>query len=254
MRFSLLASPALLVGLLTIPAMAQDATPAPAFTDSQKAAIEDVVRNLLTEKEPELVFKAAEIMQKRQQDQQLASSQKAVSDNKEKLYNDPTSPVLGNPKGDVTIVEFFDYRCGYCKMAHEAVKKLLSEDKNVRYISKEFPILGPDSVTASKAALASVKQNKYAQFNSALLTLKAPLTEDLLFSTAKDVGLDVEKLKKDMQDPAIDAAIKANIELGQEIGARGTPTFIFGEQLFPGAIPLEQMKATIAEMRSKQKK
>ena len=252
MRLALLAISALTIGLLARPVLAADPAPA-AFTDSQKAAIEDVVRKLLTEKEPDIVFKAAEEMQKRQQAEQMQSSQKALGDNKDKLYNDPTSPISGNAKGDVTVVEFFDYRCGYCKMAQDAVEKLLSEDKNVRYIHKEFPILGPDSVTASKAALASVKQGKYDAFNRAMLDTKEQINEASIMKIAKDVGLDVEKLKKDMADPAIDAIIKANVQLGQDIGARGTPTFIIGEQLFPGAIPLEQMKQAIADIRAKKK-
>ena len=181
-------------------------------------------------------------------------SQHAVADNHDKLFNDANAPVGGNAKGDVTVVEFFDYQCGYCKQTQEFILKLLDADKNVKIIFKEFPILGPNSVQAAKAALASVRQDKYIKFHNALLATKDHLTDDVIAKVAKDAGLDVEKMKKDMADPVIEAIVKANQDLGSEIGARGTPTFVIGDQVYPGALPYDQLKKTIDDARKNSKK
>ena len=251
-----------IIGLMPVMAHAADVpapaalppvatAPAPTFTAEQKAAIEAIVREFLVDKEPETIIKAAQNAQQKQEADSLSKSQQAVGANRDKIFNDKTSPVGGNPKGDVTIVEFFDYQCGYCKMAQENLGKLLETEKNVKIIYKEYPILGPDSALASKAALASVAQGKYEKFHVALMTTKEHLTEAVIFKIAKDVGLDVDKLKKDAANEEIQKIIQANIALGGEVGARGTPTFVIGEQIYPGALQLEQMQEAIASARSK---
>jgi protein-disulfide isomerase len=241
-----------LIGLPTL-ATAADA-PAPAFTDAQKAAIEDIVRDLLTKKEPDLVIKAAKEMQNRMETESATKSKQAIADNKDRIFNDPNAQIGGNPKGDVTLVEFFDYQCGYCKAVEPTLVKLLQEDKNLKIIYKEYPILGEGSVIASKAALASVKQGKYLKFHEALMSAKEHFTEESVMKIAKDSGLDVEKLKKDMADDNIEKIIRANQLLGNQIEARGTPSFILGDQLLPGALPYEQMKEAISEIRKEAKK
>jgi protein-disulfide isomerase len=153
--------------------------------------------------EPDLVVKAAQEMRRRQEAESAVKTQAAVTANRDQLLGDPTVPVEGNPNGDVTVVEFFDYQCGYCKMAQEAVSKLLATDKNVRMIYKEYPILGPDSVQGSKAALASVNQGKYTKFHDTLMNTKGHLSNEIIFTLAKESGLDVEKLKEDMGDDSI---------------------------------------------------
>ena len=243
---------AFMIGLVPALATAAEATPglAPAaLTDAQKTAVEEVVRDLLTKKEPEIVIKAAQAMQEKMETEHAVKGQAAVGKNRDRLYNDPDSFVGGNPKGDVTVVEFFDYMCGYCKVAQEAVEKVLAEDKNVRLVYKEFPILGAGSMTASKAAIASVPTGKYIKFHNALMSSKDRLTETTIFAIAENVGLNVEKLKKDMADEKVEKIVKANLALAQEIGARGTPTFIIGEKVFPGAVPVEQLKEAIAAAR-----
>lgn len=239
--------------LLPSMAMAADASSS-ALTDAQKTAVEAVVRELLLKKEPELIVKAAQEVQKRMETESAAKGQEAILKNRDKLLKDPNAPVGGNPKGDVTVVEFFDYQCGYCKMAQENVLKLLNDDKNVRILYKEYPILGPVSTFAAKAALASVEQGKYIKFHEALMSVKDRLTEESVLSTAKSVGLDVEKLKKTMESEKIEKIIKDNQDLAAEIGARGTPAFIIGDKLYPGVLSVEQMKETIAEARKSAKK
>ncbi|MGB9152765.1 MAG: DsbA family protein [Alphaproteobacteria bacterium] len=229
------------------PAAAAEAT----FTDAQRAEIENIIKDYLTNKHPEVIMQGADNLKLRQQEEAEAKSKEGVAKFKDRVFNDPNSPVGGNPKGDVTIVEFYDFNCGYCKAAEEGVERLLKEDKNIKFIYKDFPILGPTSFEASKAALASVKQGKFQAFHDALFAKKEHLTSDMIYQTAKDVGLDVEKLKKDMEDPAIKAMLSDNIKLGQDIGLNGTPMFIINEGVIPGAIPYEQMKKAVADARAK---
>jgi protein-disulfide isomerase len=139
-------------------------------------------------------------------------------------------------------------------MAQEAVSKLLDTDKNVRLIYKEYPILGPDSIQGSKAALASVKQGKYMKFHDTLMNTKGHLSSEIILKVAKETGLDVEKLKEDMADDSIERTMHANVVLAGEIGARGTPAFVIGEQMFGGAMKYEQMQQAVEDARQKQRK
>jgi protein-disulfide isomerase len=263
---------ALIIGLMPALALAAD-TPAPAvpapvaapaatapapaaapvFTDAQKAAIEDVVRNLLIKKDPEIIVKSIQEMQARQTAEASVKSKEALTGNRDKIFNDPNAPVGGNLKGTVTVVEFYDYQCGYCKSMQDSVDKLLKEDKNVKFVYKEFPILGDNSVKAAKAALAGVRQGKFPQLHEALMASKEHLTDDVIFKIAKGLGVDLEKLKKDMADEAIEKMVKANQELGSEIGAHGTPSFVIGDQVYPGAMSYDQLKQTVDEARKNAK-
>lgn len=220
---------------------------------AQKTEVENVVRELLLNKEPDLIVKAAQEMQRRTEKEEMTKGQEAISKKEKELYSDPDSQVMGNKNGDVTIVEFFDYQCGYCKVVQPAVQELLESDKNLRFIFKEYPILGPGSMFASKAALASVKQNKYVKFHEALMTSKQHLTDDGVLEVAEDVGIDVKKLKVDMEDPKITKMLDKNRALGESLGARGTPTFIIGGKLYPGALPVDQMKEIISNIRKASK-
>jgi len=147
------------------------------------------------------------------------------------LLNDPMTPVIGNPQADVAIIEFFDYNCPYCKAAEPRLEKLLKDDKRVKLIVKDFPILTPQSLPAAKAALASVKQGKYEQYHQAMMMFKGRLEDSTIFDIAKDVGLDVERLKKDMLAPEIADEIIANFNLARAIRAFQTPVFIIDNHL-----------------------
>ena len=144
------------------------------------------------------------------------------------LLNDPTSPVLGNPRGDVAVIEFFDYTCPYCKAIEPRLQKFLKDDKGAKLILKEFPILTPESLIATKAALAAVKQGKYEAFHNTLMNFKGRLTTQIIFDTAKDVGLDMTKLRKDMEAPEIAEEIIANFNLARGLRIFETPSFIAG--------------------------
>ncbi|MDX9689345.1 MAG: DsbA family protein [Proteobacteria bacterium] len=239
----------LTLALCLAPVIAQAEAPAAVFTDEQKTAIEDIVRNLLTEKDPEIIVQGANKYQETAEKADRQKGEEAVKNNKDELFNDPSSPVAGNPKGDVTVVEFFDYNCGYCKVSAETLRKLISEDKNIRVVFKEFPIFGPASNKLSHIALASAKQGKYFDFHMALLSAKDRVTEAHAYEIAKKVGLDVEKLKKEAKNPAYETALNKNKQLAAKIGARGTPYFVVGEKVFGGAIPYEDLVHAIKEER-----
>lgn len=240
--------------LCVLPLISQPAIAASALTDAQRTEVENIIRELITKKEPELIIRAAQTVQERMEKDSAVKGQQGVDKNIDKIVNDPDSPVGGNPRGDVTVVEFFDYSCGYCKMAQENVEKLLDEDRNIRFVYKELPILGPNSLTASKAAIASIPQGKYVQLHEALMKSKAPMNESNVMDIAKDVGLNIDKLKKDMESEKTAKILKANTALAKEIGAQGTPTFIIGGKLFPGAVSLDQMKEVIETARNTKKK
>lgn len=258
MRTSFLFLALLSAATLMLPPVsrAQDetpATPAPGvkvFSDSEKAAIEDVVRDYLVTKHPEILMDAMKELQRRDQASAETKAEEAITTFKSQLFNDPNTPVGGNPKGDVTMIEFFDYQCGYCKMSEEAVLKELKEDKNVKFLYKDFPILGPMSVTAAKASFAAARQGKYVKFHDALMAKKDHVSEDMIYQTAKESGLDVEKLKKDMADDGIMKLIDANLKLGTDIGVRGTPMFIIGTQIYPGALQYDQLKKAVDDARA----
>jgi protein-disulfide isomerase len=251
MRRSALFLSALIIGLMPVFAHAED--PSANFTDAQRAEIKAIIKDYLTKENPEVLVQAGQELQHREQTTAEAKSTEAVSKDKDKIFNDPNTPVGGNPKGDVTVVEFFDYQCGYCKMTEEAVEKLLAEDKKVKLVFKNFPILGAMSKEAAKASFASIRQDKFLKFHEALMNKKDHITQDLLAQTAKDVGMDVDKMKKDMADPAIDKLVQDSIALGGEVGARGTPFFIVGEHVFSGALQYDELKKAVDATRNEKK-
>ncbi|HYG85692.1 MAG TPA: DsbA family protein [Azospirillum sp.] len=214
----------------------------------QRSAIEQVVRDYLL-KHPEVIVEAIEELQRRERADDDRKAAQALAQNRAKLFDDPASPVAGNPKGDVTLVEFFDYQCGYCKAVQADVQRLIKDDGKLRFVFKELPILGPASVVAAKAALASRTQGKYEAYHNALMGHRGQLDEATILKLASSVGLDADRLKKDMDSPDIQQAIAANLTLAEQLGIRGTPGFVVGNRIVPGAIKLDDMKKLVAEAR-----
>ncbi|MCH8212737.1 MAG: DsbA family protein [Proteobacteria bacterium] len=169
----------------------------------------------------------------------------------DELLNDPASPVGGNPDGDVTLVEFFDYQCPYCKTIFPSIQALLAEDRNLRYVFKEFPILGRASVFAARAALAARRQGKYLEFHTAVMSARGKLTETRVMRLAEKVGLDVDRLRRDMADGTVDAMIRRNLELADGLGIFSTPVFIIGDTQIPGAVEIDTLKVLIARARQR---
>ena len=231
------------------PALSQADTP---LTTDQKEAVQALIKETLINN-PEIVMEAIRNFQQQQAEAENKARKMALAHSTDALLNDPSSPVLGNPAGDVTLVEFFDYRCGYCKRVFPSVMKLLKDDGNIRYVVKEFPILGRDSEFASRAALAAVPQGKYTELHMALMGTQGGLSEAKVLNVAKSVGLDIEKLKADMNSDEINEALKRNYGLAQSLGITGTPAFVIGEELAPGAIDIDQMRALVKAARENQK-
>ena len=180
-----------------------------------------------------------------------AASDQAVAQKDTALLNDPSSPVIGNPHASVAVIEFFDYACPYCKAAEPRLEALLKSDKDTKLVLKEFPILTPESMIATKAALASVKQGKYAQFHNALMNYKGPLESSVIFDTAKEVGLDVGRLRKDMASPEITDEILANFNLARSLRIFQTPGFIVGNHILTGASADIDFPKAVAAARAK---
>lgn len=234
----------LLPGLLLVaaPALAQE--PAPA----DRAAMEEVVRDLLR-REPELVMEALQALQAKREAQEAEQAQMAVSSNAEALRG-ADAEVAVNPEGDVTLVEFMDYHCGYCRQMTPALKELLAKDRGVRFVLKEFPILGPDSVVAARAAVAARNQDRYWDMHVALMESE-DLSIDGIRAIGQRLGLDMGRLETDMASSETDQVLAADMELARKLGLRGTPAFVLGDEILPGAVPPGRLEAMIADLREK---
>ncbi len=238
--FSLLLS----TGLLLIPATAKAES---SFTPEQKAEIEAMFKDYILENGA-LLIESVEKNQIEQQAKQLEEARKNIADNSEYLYNSG-SPFTGPDDADVTIVEFFDYNCGYCKRALTEIQDVMKDDKKVKVVFKDMPILSPESREAAKWALAAQKQDKYFEFHSALMNYKGAKNEAAFNSIAKDLGLDIDKLEKDKESEEVTARIDKNLEMSVKMGIRGTPAFIIGSEFSPGYIPAAQIKAIVEKVR-----
>ncbi|MBM3540851.1 MAG: DsbA family protein [Alphaproteobacteria bacterium] len=211
--------------------------------------LDRAVARVLAER-PELIIGAIQLAETRARAGQEARAREALASNERLLLgHGDDAVVLGNPAGDVTVVEFFDYRCPYCKRVADGVFETIAADGKVRLVMKEWPILGPDSLFASRAALASRKQGKYAEFHRALMAERGALGEQAVLSTAARVGLNVEQLARDMMAPEIEAHLRQNHALARSIGLEGTPAFVVGREIVPGAIDAGALKELIARAR-----
>lgn len=222
-----------------------------ALTPAQKKAVEATIENYILS-HPEIIVQALQRMQerdKRDKENQVMGFLESKNDN---IRNDPNSYVGGNPDGDVTLVEFFDYRCGYCKKFHPVMEELLKTDKNLRVVYKEFPILGPDSMLASQAAIAALLQDRklYLPFHTALMEAKGSLTQARILDIAEETGLDIGRLKNNLQAAKIKEVVAGNYEIAQNLGITGTPGFVIGDTVIPGYVNADQMRRLIAEARS----
>jgi protein-disulfide isomerase len=220
------------------------------FTPEQRKEVEAIIHDYLI-KNPDVLLDALQAAEDKIKGEARDKAAQALTTRRREIFEDPEAPVAGNPKGDVSLVEFFDYRCPYCKQVEPALEALLGEDRQLRLVYKEFPVLGADSVTASRAALAAKKQGKYDGFHRAMMTLKGQINEAAVFKTAESVGLDVERLKRDMATPEIARALKANTDLAEALEIRGTPAFVIGDEIVPGAIDLASLKQLIATARKR---
>lgn len=210
--------------------------------------VREIVREYLLER-PEIVEQALKALRAKRERNKQAVLRTVIGKNRAALVAHPMSPVSGNPKGDVTLVEFFDYRCGYCKRSLKPVLALLKSDPGLRIVWKELPVLGPVSRIAARASMAAERQGRYLDFHKAVMGAGGKLTEGSVMGIAKRIGLDVERLRRDMADPAIDAYLDETRGLAGKLGINGTPAFVIGDTLVPGAVGGARLKQLIAKAR-----
>lgn len=220
------------------------------LNSDQKKEVRDLVRETLLEN-PEIIMEAMKVLQARQELASAKQQKSALTQFRASLINGPLTPISGNPDGDVTLIEFFDYQCGYCKKAFPGVMRVINDDKNIRYVSKEFAILGPVSEIAARAALAAEKQGRYMDFHVAMMTVRGRLNENKILKTAQSLGLNMDQLKTDMQSDQVSAEIQTTRAIASSLGITGTPAFIIGDQIIPGAVPEETLKEAISQYRNK---
>ena len=199
---------------------------------------------------PEVLVQALQSLDQRQREAEAAQAKQVLASRADDIFRDKQSPVGGNAQGNITLVEFFDYNCPYCRQVAPIVEQAAADDPQLKIVYKEFPILGPDSLFAAKAALAAERQGKYLEFHKALYGSRTRVTEAVVLKIAGEVGLDVARMKTDMQQPDIQALIDRNAELAQALRITGTPGFVVGDQIFPGATDLETMKKLIRQARA----
>lgn len=226
-------------------ASAADPTPPP-----ERQQIEAIIHDYLMQ-HPDVLIAALREAEDKLHHEDAAKASKAVAENKKEVFDDPATPVVGNPEGDVALVEFFDYRCPYCKQVEPSLESMLKQDPKLRLVYKEFPILGPVSITAAQAALAAKRQGKYEAFHAAMMAARGNINDETVYRVASSVGLDLDKLKHDMASPEIAQAIKDNLKLADALDIHGTPAFVVGDQVVPGAVDLDALKAMVADARKK---
>lgn len=242
-----------------LPVLAAFALPASAFdvenmTDAEREAFGREVRAFLLEN-PDVFLEVVQILEQRRANEAVAAELALVTNNADAIFDDGYSWVGGNPDGDVTIVEFLDYRCGYCKRAFPQVEQLIESDGNIRFIVKEYPILGEASQLASRYAIATRNlegDEAYKAVHDAMMGLRGELTEDTLERISDDLGLDHDDIVVEMENPEIVEIIQANYALARTLEIQGTPSFVMGERMVRGYVELDQMRAIVADIRESQ--
>jgi protein-disulfide isomerase len=229
-------------------ALLPGAAMAQALSPEQRAEVLQLLRQALRE-DPSILRDAMASLEQSEQAERSSAQSTAINARAELLFRDASDPVKGNPQGRVTFVEFFDARCGYCKQLHPAMDQLLQRERDVRVVLKDLPILGPSSVVASRALLAAQRQSLYVPLYDALMRLREEPTEPVLRREAERVRIDWTRLRRDMDDPSIQARIARNLELARALDIQGTPALIIGTTLVPGAVDLAELQRLTAAAR-----
>ncbi len=225
---------------------------AQSFSPAQRGEIEAIIKNYLIS-HPEVLQDAVTEFEKRQSVAEAEKAKTAIKDNREKLFSSPRQVVLGNPKGDVTLVEFFDYNCGYCKRALSDMLDLLKPDSNLKVVLKEFPVLGQGSVDAAHVAVAVRMQDKdgkkYLEFHQKLLGGRGQVDKARALAVAKEVGLDMARLEKDLASAEVKSTLDESFKLAEPLGLNGTPSYVVGEEIVIGAIGLAGLREKVSTAR-----
>jgi protein-disulfide isomerase len=248
---ALFSKPLLAVSTAAILASLAFFQPAAAFDDNQKKELGDFIKQYLME-HPEVLLDAQAALDKKQEEAKLVQANKAVADNKQTIFNANYDVTVGNPKGDVTVVEFFDYNCGYCRHALSDMDALLEKDKNIRFVLKEFPILGPDSVAASKVsdAFRKLAPEKYAEFHHKLLGSDGRASEDSAIEVATALGVKEDALRAEMTKSPNSGSVKETYQLATDLGLTGTPSYIIGNEAISGAVGVDVITEKVNNVRA----
>ncbi|MEQ8248479.1 MAG: DsbA family protein [Alphaproteobacteria bacterium] len=257
-RFFLWAATAVVALVLAAPAQTQQSRPAveteilESVDPAQRRVTEAIVRDYIL-RNPEIVLEAIRILQSREQAAAGERALHALAANRDALRYDPMTPVGGNPDGDVTIVEFFDYACPYCRNAHPVLAQLTKDDPNLRIVYKEYPVLGEASVAAARVGIAVhlLAPDSYAAYHAAMLQARGRLSADLALQTAVEAGVDRLRLQETVESEAVATLLGNNIRLAQAIGVEGTPGFVIGDTVVPGLIQMDQFKQLIGTARER---
>lgn len=222
---------------------------AASLSPEQKTEMQELIRSYLLEN-PEILREMATVLEAKDKQAEDDMRKKALTTLAPQIFKTADDPSVGNPNGDVTIVEFMDYNCGWCKKSMSEVTTLLESDDKVRVVFKEFPIFGEHSEYAARAALAAAKQNKYWELHQAMFSHDGQVTTDVVNQLAEGLGLDMAKLKTDIESKEVGESIAANMQLGKELAINGTPAFIIDDQVYGGYLPIDRLVSSIAEVRA----
>ncbi len=222
------------------------------FNAEQTKEIEVLFKKFLSDN-PELILKSVDDYRSSQEKKTQQSAQKNLAEYKD-YFADNKLPIAGNPNGDVTVVEYFDYNCGYCRKAFADLVSLIEEDKNVRIILQEMPILSPSSIKMASIALAAHKQGKYFEMHTALMDYKGGQSDNAFYGLAEKLGLDIEKLKTDAASADIKAQIQKSMDMARALDIRGTPGFIIGNEIYPGYIGMDGLRDAVKKARASKSK
>jgi protein-disulfide isomerase len=232
---------------LAVPASAQS------FSEPQRGEIEKIIKDYLI-KHPEVLQEAMAELEKKQQLAEAEKARSAIKNHSEAIFNSPRQVTLGNPQGDVTFVEFFDYNCGYCKRALEDMMALMAKDPKLKVVLKEFPVLGPNSTEAAKIAVAVRMQDKtgkkYLEFHQKLLTGRGQVDKARALAVAKEIGLDMARLEKDLKSDEIEATLSESMKLAEALGLNGTPSYVINNDVVIGAVGLAALGQKIQAARA----
>lgn len=223
-------------------------TAGPSSAPSGDDALQKVIHDYILA-HPEVLIQSLRIAKEREQERWQVLAKSLIASFRKELLEDADAPFFGNPAGDVTLVEFFDYRCPYCRQVAPFLQALVKDDPGLRIVEKEFPILGPASVYAARVALAAHKQGKHKQFHEALMRKKPNIDDATILKVAEEAGLDIDRIKMDMNSPEVDYEIKRNREIANALRLTGTPAFIVGTALVPGGTDLETLKSMVDDAR-----
>ena len=245
-------APAALAVFALIPAAQADGFDVTAMSDAERDAFHAEVRAYILSN-PEIIIEAVQLLEERQAATSATDDADLVAANAEAIFEADSDWVGGNPDGDVTLVEFADYRCGFCQRAYGDLMELLDRDDDLRFVVKELPILGPESERAARFAIAVLQEagdDPYAAVHDALMTHQGGISDDMLLGLSDNMGLDTDAIAARMDSAEVDTVIEENRALAQRLGIQGTPSFVLEERMMRGYLPLDAMEHVIAEVRA----